>query len=39
MSVKNRPTIMLVDKLIRYYDSVSIVISAANIRWVAMNNF
>ena len=26
-------------KLIKYYDSVYIVLSAANIRWVVMNNF
>ena len=29
----------IASKLIRYYDSVSIVLSAANIRWMVMNNF
>ena len=37
--VKYLKRLKIASKLIRYYDSVSIMRSAANIRWVMMNNF
>ena len=39
VSVNSLKRLKISSKLIRYYDSVSIVISATKIRWVVMNNF
>ena len=39
VSVKSLKRLNIASKLIRYYESVSIVISAANILWVVMNKF
>ena len=39
LSVKYLKRLKIASKLIRYYESVSIVISAANILWVVMNKF
>ena len=38
VSVKSLKCLKISSKLIRYYDSVSTVLGAANIRWVVMNN-
>ena len=39
VSVKYLNRLKIASKLIIYYESVSIVLSTANIRWVVMNNF
>ena len=39
VSVKSLKRPKIASKLIRYYDSLSIVLSAGNIHWVVMNNF
>ena len=39
VSINSLKRLKISSKLIRYYDSVSIVISATKIRWVVMNNF
>ena len=39
VSVKSLKRLKIASKLIRYYDSVSIVKSATNICWMVMNNF
>ena len=39
LSVKSLKRLKLASKLVRYYESVSIVLTANNIRWVVMKNF
>ena len=39
VSLKPLKRLKIASKLIRYYDSVYILLSAANIRWVVMKNF